>query len=408
MPNNIADLITVSAQVEGTLGLLLLYAWVQHPEIQSAAWWGCAHVLRAASIALFESFGLFPDAITIDFANALLLMSFSVLWTGSRIFAGRKINWVFLFGGTVIWLIGCQMPGLAQSGPVRFLLISGIVAIYTWFAAAELWRSHGGELVSRLPAVSMLGAQGVLFLTNTPIGMFVPHLASTERVFGSIWLTVLSYEAMLFTIAIGFMLMALAKERAAYLHDAAPLLDPVAGIWSRHDFLIENHRLMGAAERKVEVAAILLIDLDNFDQIGQDRGRLLVHRTLGILAATVRAVIHSSDLVIRLDGDEFAVVLFEMPRDGAIAVAEQIRSAFAEQAAIVAGQPVGATVSIGLMPYDGPTTALKELIAMAHLALCQAHESGRNQVKTLDTKHHERGDRGALIWERANTPANFA
>jgi hypothetical protein len=52
MPEDISALFTVSVYVEAMLGLLLLYTWVQRPEIKAVAWWGGAHLLRAGSIAL--------------------------------------------------------------------------------------------------------------------------------------------------------------------------------------------------------------------------------------------------------------------------------------------------------------------------------------------------------------------
>jgi hypothetical protein len=56
---------------------------------------------------------------------------------------------------------------------------------------------------------------------RTPLGVLMSHLAGTEPLFGSVWLTVLSSEALLFTIAIAFILMAMAKERAAQMQRIA-------------------------------------------------------------------------------------------------------------------------------------------------------------------------------------------
>ena len=63
----------------------------------------------------------------------------------------------------------------------------------------------------------MLFAQGALFLMRAPPGALMPHIAGSEPLFGSVWLTVLSSEALLFTIAIAFIFMAMAKERAAHM-----------------------------------------------------------------------------------------------------------------------------------------------------------------------------------------------
>jgi hypothetical protein len=231
MPADISALFTVSVYVEAMLGLLLLYTWVQKPEIEAVAWWGSAHLLRAGSIALFGMFGRLPDGITVDVANVILLTSFAVTWVGARLFGGRKTNFIGVFAGTMIWLIACQIPGMAEAVVLRGLLSSVIIASYMWLAAAELWRINDGRLVSRLPAFFMLFAQGALFLMRTPLGALMPQVAGTEPLFGSVWLTVLGSEALLFTIAIAFIFMAMAKERAAHME--TNVVDPLSDIRDR-------------------------------------------------------------------------------------------------------------------------------------------------------------------------------
>jgi hypothetical protein len=86
---DINTLFLVTIYVEAILGLLLLFAWVQNTQISAVAWWGAAHLLRAGSVVLFGMYGNVSDAISIDLANALLLLSFAITWTGSRVFDGR-------------------------------------------------------------------------------------------------------------------------------------------------------------------------------------------------------------------------------------------------------------------------------------------------------------------------------
>jgi hypothetical protein len=222
MPEDISAWFTISVYVESILGLLLLFTWVQKPEIKASAWWGCAHLLCAASIALFGSFGQLPDVMTVDIANVILLLSFAVTWVGARLFGGRKANFMAVLAGTAAWLIAGRIPGVAESVAVRALLSSAIIAIYVWLAAVEFWCINDDRLVSRLPAFFMLFAQGALFLMRTPLGVLMPPPPGTEPLFGSVWLTVLSSQELLFTIAIAFILMAMAKERATLLTDRLP------------------------------------------------------------------------------------------------------------------------------------------------------------------------------------------
>jgi diguanylate cyclase (GGDEF)-like protein len=383
MPDDVSALFTLSVYIEAILGLLLLFTWVQNTTIKAIAWWGSAHLLRAGSITLFGMYGRLPDAITIDVANAILLTSFAVTWTGTRLFGGDKPNFPLMFGGAVIWLIACQVPQVAESVATRALLSAAIITAYTWAAAAELWRTDEGQLVARLPAMSLLFAHGFLFMVRTPLALLATHPAGTERLFGSVWLVVLSSEALLFTIAVAFILMAMALERSAYLHKMTALLDPLTGIWNQRGLVNEADRLMKASRKHTEQAAVLLIEIDNFKEINGRHGRAVGDQVLRLLVLTAKTVVRASDVVGRLSGEEFAVVLNGASEDCALTIAERIRSAFAEQATVVAGRPVGATVSIGLVQHEGPMVTLTELLWKADRALHRVKERGRNVVGSL-------------------------
>ena len=63
---DVNTLFVVAIYVEALLGLLLLFAWVQNTQIRAVAWWGCAHLMRSGSIALFGMYGSVSDLISID------------------------------------------------------------------------------------------------------------------------------------------------------------------------------------------------------------------------------------------------------------------------------------------------------------------------------------------------------
>jgi hypothetical protein len=190
---DVNTLFLVTIYVEAMLGLLLLFAWIQNSGIHAVAWWGCAHLLRAAWVVLFGMYGSVSDAISIDFANAVLFTAFAVTWLGARVFDGRAPEPMYLVGGAVLWILA---------------------------AACEFWRGRSEPLVSRWPAIFMLFAHGALFLLRTPLALVLPW-SPTSQVFDSVWLTVLSFEALLFTIAIAFILLAMAKERTELRHKTA-------------------------------------------------------------------------------------------------------------------------------------------------------------------------------------------
>ncbi len=383
MPEDVSALFTVSVYVESMLGLLMLFTWVQNTEIEAVAWWGGAHLLRAGSIGLFGAYGRLPDLITIDLANAILLTSFAITWTGTRAFRGKTTNLVFVFEGAVIWLIASRMPEIASSVALRTALSALVIATYTWLAAAELWRDRQDQLISRLPACFLLFAHGALFLSRTPLALLLPRISGTEPVFGSIWLTVLSSEALLFTIAIAFILMAMAKERTAHMHKEAALIDPLTGVWNRRGFMSESDRRQEGSAKEQQ-RAVLFIDLDNFKIINDRCGHAVGDHILQLFVATAKSVVRSSDFMGRLGGEEFAAVLHGADYKNALAIAERIRTAFAERAAVIDGVPIGATVSIGVVLHKGPPVAISELLGKADQALYLAKERGRNRVEWME------------------------
>ncbi len=377
---DVNTLFLVTIYVEAILGLLLLFAWVQNTEIYAVAWWGAAHLLRAGSITLFGMYGQIPDVFTIDLANAILLTSFAVTWTGARVFDGGKPAPIGLVAGAALWLFVSRSPMVENAMDVRALLSAGIIASYTWLAAAEFWAGRAEPLVSRLPATFMLFAHGSLFLLRTPLSMLLPW-SPTNQVFGSVWLTVLSSEALLFTIAIAFIMLAMAKERAEHCHKTAALVDPLTGLVNRRGFLQEIAELSKRQAQHPQLAAVLLIDLDNFKSINDRFGHAVGDKVLQVFAQTAGNSVRPSDFIGRLGGEEFAAVLHNVGRERALVIAERMRSSFSEATAMVDGRPIGATVSIGMVFTDDPNFVIPELLAEADKALYEAKGRGRNRVE---------------------------
>src|SRR6476619_5619890 len=166
---DVNTLFLITVYVEAMLGLLLLFAWIQNSGLHAVAWWGCAHLLRAGSVALFGMYGSVSDAISIDLANALRFTAFAVTWSGARVFDGRAPEPIYIVGGAVLWLIASRSPLVANSMDAKVLLSSGIITAYTWATAYEFWRGRSEPLVSRWPAIFILFAHGALFLLHTPL-----------------------------------------------------------------------------------------------------------------------------------------------------------------------------------------------------------------------------------------------
>lgn len=378
---DVNTLFLVTIYVEAILGLLLLFAWVQNTAIYAVAWWGFADLLRAASIMLFGMYGTVSDLISIDLANALLFTAFALTWTGARVFDHRRPLPILLFGGAALWLVLCRVPGIAAAWDVRVLLSSGIITAYTWATAYEFWRGRSEPLVSRWPAIFMLFAHGSLYLLRTPLGALLPWTPKGDKMFQSVWLTVLSFEALLFTISIAFILLAMAKERTEYRHRTAALVDPLTGIANRRAFLQAGEVQLRRQATDSRALAVMLLDLDNFKSINDRFGHAIGDRVLQLFADVAGNCFRRADLFGRLGGEEFAAMLVDAPRERAMAIAEDIRRSFAAATCEVDGRPVVATVSIGIVISYDAVLDISALLAQADHALYRAKDNGRNRIE---------------------------
>ena len=377
---DVDPLFTVTIYVEVTLGLLLLFAWAQNTAIYGIAWWGFAHLIRATSIVLFGMLGSTPDLVAIDLANALLFTSFAVTWTGARVFDGRSIEPIYLATGAVLWLVICRLPVLTDAIEVRSLISTSIIATYVWLTAYEFWRGRGEVLLSRWAAILMLFVHGSLLLLETPLIARLPQPVSSH-VYNSVWLAAHSFEALLFTIAIAFLLLAMAKERNELHQRTVAMLDPLTGVANRRSFMNNAMRLGKRLRVNPSPIAVLMIDLDHFKSINDRFGHAVGDRVIELFAETAHQIVHSRDLLGRIGGDEFAVVLAETCRDEAIEVADRIRTSFAHAAFEVDNRPIGATVSIGLALCQEAAFDMRELLIQADQALYCAKGNGRNRVE---------------------------
>ena len=218
--------------------------------------------MRSGSIALFGMYGSVSDLVSIDLANAILFLSFGVTWTGARVFDHRAPLPAYILVGPLMWFFVSHVPTFTVNLDLRILLSCSIIASYTWLSAYEFWRGRSEPLVSRWPAIFMLFAHGSLFLLRTPLAGMLPWLPAGSVV-GSVWLIVMTFEALLFTISIAFILLAMAKERAEFRLRTAAMVDSLTGIANRRAFLQDGAALAKRHAANPCSVAVLLIDLDH-------------------------------------------------------------------------------------------------------------------------------------------------
>ena len=381
MPLDVKTLFLLTVDVEAMLGLLLLFAWVQNTSIKALAWWGSAHLLRTLSIGLYGMFGSVPELVSLDLSNALLFTSYAVAWSGARVFDGLPPRPAWVITGATIWVLACQIPQFAGALELRGLLSNAIVTAFLWLTAFEFWRGRNERLLSRWPAIFILFSHGAIFLLRSPLNVLLGP--SSDPALASAWMGVISTEEVLATISIAFILLAMAKERTELHHKRAAMVDPLTGLANRRAFLDSAAQLTQAQTARDVPVAVFMIDLDRFKSVNDRFGHSIGDEVLRIFAESAQVNLRPTDIVARLGGEEFAVLLADACRDNAFKVAERIRSTFAALAAKVAGHDVNATASLGVAIIQDPEQDIQALLAQADQALYRAKARGRNRVVVI-------------------------
>ncbi|MDP9025958.1 MAG: GGDEF domain-containing protein, partial [Actinomycetota bacterium] len=162
---------------------------------------------------------------------------------------------------------------------------------------------------------------------------------------------------------------------------ALALYDQLTGVANRR--LLREHVIQGlaAAGRREHPIAMLVIDLDGFKSINDERGHQQGDAVLRWVAQRVTEVVRTDDVVGRFGGDEFVVVCHEADEVVARTVAERIRVAIAGYPdGLPDGSSLTASVGIAICAPAKATALPEDFFAVADLALYRSKREGKDRV----------------------------
>lgn len=156
--------------------------------------------------------------------------------------------------------------------------------------------------------------------------------------------------------------------------------DSLTGLANRSLLAIRMEHTLARARRSGKLAAVLLVDVDNFKQLNDREGHLVGDQLLVKLAQRLTETVRMTDTVARYGGDEFVIVLEEVASEElARQIVMKLVGVAAEPVLMPSGKSIIATVSIGMaiFPQDGDNA--EELLRKADTAMFGAKAAGRNR-----------------------------
>jgi diguanylate cyclase (GGDEF)-like protein len=162
--------------------------------------------------------------------------------------------------------------------------------------------------------------------------------------------------------------------------------DGLTGLLNHATLMAELEHAVEFGRRHGEAFAFLMIDVDHFKRVNDRYGHLAGDQVLLHVARVFQTTARASDLIGRYGGEEFGMILRRTDRTGAGILANKLRTALAEQPAVVgAGEQIPVRVCIGVAAYPDDAASAGDLALLADAALYRAKAGGRDRVEFTRT-----------------------
>lgn len=189
-----------------------------------------------------------------------------------------------------------------------------------------------------------------------------------------------------------------AMDRIELLQSAAT--DSLTEALTRRAFKQESDQLISLALRHQHDLSCIVLDVDHFKRVNDTYGHAAGDEVLKAVAATCKNSLRAGDLFGRLGGEEFAIILPHVDREGAIAAAEKVRIAVASTTVTGDYGDLNVTVSLGVSALSIVSKDVETLLAQADAAMYQAKNRGRNcciSWSSLQADHTTTGARRRVL-----------
>jgi diguanylate cyclase (GGDEF)-like protein len=170
--------------------------------------------------------------------------------------------------------------------------------------------------------------------------------------------------------------------------------DPLTGLYNRRRMSELLSREVDRANRFEHQLSLLIFDVDDFKAINDRAGHPQGDAVLKAVADVVRTKTRSIDVAARYGGDEIALMLLETDFDGAVMLAERLRTGVKEaRVPLRNGKPMGVTISIGVATLPASAVEVDALVDAADDALLRAKRAGKDQIRTAPGRARDERDR---------------
>ncbi len=313
-----------------------------------------------------------PMVVDVPAVAAILNSYILFLAVGQRagLYRGRlALGALCLVACFCVFFLSPDTMFVVQIGAAALFFVgTGAVCLLSW-----LRYRNTGDLIIALAALLMTVGIPVALFEQLAMDNFV--LANTIA-FGV-------HSCAYALVAVGFLASVLIEYQRHLSHLATE--DPLTGLLNRRGLEDAIEVSLAQAARNELPTAAIMIDIDHFKKVNDSFGHETGDTVLRMVASLLAGQCRGSDVVARIGGEEFLVILPATGLDAARMLAERIRLAVSERPLLVDQQRIPVTVSLGVASARG-AVVLDDLVQDSDRAMYLAKRGGRNRVASLDNE----------------------
>jgi diguanylate cyclase (GGDEF)-like protein len=366
---DVGTLFFVEASLLFLFSLTMVVNSIGQPDQSANYWFAASNFCGGVSLLLDSIYPIAPNLTVVIIANFLLFLELTLINKAIASFVGRgRTVWLYLLALSTLMTAASAYFSLSPTHHIIRIAIISFVAATTAIASATLLFQSLREGV-RISTVVMGTLLSLYALTNTL--RIVTIQSFPTQVFYHIWLD----RTIIAGLSFGFLWMT--ADRLRYSLEKLACTDALTGAMNRRAIERETVRIFQRSRERQNSVAALMLDVDSFKQINDAYGHHAGDLALCALAECLRETMRVGDLIARIGGDEFLVIMPNTSAAFAQFAADRIHERLASLKIVSDHGEFGLRASIGITAIETTNLSLEDLVKLGDRALYVAKASSR-------------------------------
>ncbi len=360
---------------------LAALAW-RNPRLSGARWFAASVTVELGKVLLQSMSGNAPRVLTTMLANELNIADFFLMYAGFCWFVERRPTRQLLMASVTAGWMSAYASLFLLRNPFSFFIMGLAVVMLCAATVVRLARqtTRRFQAVARV-TVGLLAVHLVLLIYHMGLSVqaYSRHLPGHAAWNDARWRYSMLGIMLIGGCLLGTYLWFTLAEIMGRVADTASL-DALTGMLNRRALAARAEAEVASCAVNGRQLSVVAIDLDHFKTVNDTYGHGGGDAALCAVAAELLRLVRPEDVLARMGGEEFLLVLPGVDAAGAMATAEQMRAAIEGMRIAYDGIEMEVTASAGVTEMLGGSDSWDAAVKRADLALYQAKATGRNRV----------------------------